>query len=539
MPVAGRDHRGIGLDVAEALDRQAEQRRHELRKGGLVPLAVRLRTDQQAHGPVGLEADLGAFVRRAAGGLEKAGDADPAQPAGGARCLPSCRKADKVGGVQRRVDVLGEAAAIDGGRHGRAPRKGVGEVAAAELDPVLPQAEGGGIDQPLEQVVCLRLAGAPVGVGRHRVGVGAADMHVHGVDRVAAAHGVARRDRRGAGPAARHRRAEIGDGVDAECQEAALCVERQRRGREVVAAMRGANEVFGVVRLPADWSAEMPRGPQRQHVFRVDRVLDPEPAADIRRLHPHLRARDAKHGVGQRVADAVDLRAGEQQMEPGGRIESGQRAAMLECRDDEPVVDELEADAVGSRRHRRLDRSAIALLEGERTVAGDVRPEAGRAGLERIDRLRHRGQPGIVDLHQLGRVAGGRLGLGHDKRHGLADVAHRVGSQREARRDQHRLGGRDAHLAGDRPEVAEIVGGEGADHRRRTARRRQVEAFDRRMGIGRADDVEVELARAGDIREVEPPPGEEARVFETAERTADHVIAASSAVEWMMRSTMP
>jgi hypothetical protein len=57
-----------------------------------VVLAVRLGADQERNAAVRLEADLGAFARRAARCLEKTGDAEPAQPAAlGSGLLPMIR----------------------------------------------------------------------------------------------------------------------------------------------------------------------------------------------------------------------------------------------------------------------------------------------------------------------------------------------------------------------------------------------------------------------------------------------------------------
>ena len=71
---------GVGLDVAERLDRHAQPVGRDLGEGGLVALAVGLRADRDHDPAVALEAHLGALVGRAARGFEEAGDADAAQP---------------------------------------------------------------------------------------------------------------------------------------------------------------------------------------------------------------------------------------------------------------------------------------------------------------------------------------------------------------------------------------------------------------------------------------------------------------------------
>src|SRR5271165_6912377 len=81
MPGAALDRPRIGLDQAETLERQTQDRRGDLRIARLMALAVRLGAEDQRNAAVGIEADFGAFVGGAAGGLEKAADPEPAQPA--------------------------------------------------------------------------------------------------------------------------------------------------------------------------------------------------------------------------------------------------------------------------------------------------------------------------------------------------------------------------------------------------------------------------------------------------------------------------
>src|SRR5262252_5550091 len=81
VSIAGLDRPRVGLDKTECRERQAQQIGGDLWKAGLVTLAVRLGAEHECHAAVRLEADLGAFARRAARGLEKTRDAEPAQPA--------------------------------------------------------------------------------------------------------------------------------------------------------------------------------------------------------------------------------------------------------------------------------------------------------------------------------------------------------------------------------------------------------------------------------------------------------------------------
>ena len=69
--------------------------------------------------PSAVEADLGAFVRRAARGFEEAGDAEAAQPAARGRLGAPRREAGAVAQRRAVVEIGGEAAAVD--RRCRAP----------------------------------------------------------------------------------------------------------------------------------------------------------------------------------------------------------------------------------------------------------------------------------------------------------------------------------------------------------------------------------------------------------------------------------
>src|SRR3954463_10321976 len=93
MPIAASDFACVGLDKTEQVDRQPQQVGGDLRKAGLVALAVRLGAEHQGYAAVRLEADLGALARRAARCFEKTGDSGPAQLAALRRGARASRKA--------------------------------------------------------------------------------------------------------------------------------------------------------------------------------------------------------------------------------------------------------------------------------------------------------------------------------------------------------------------------------------------------------------------------------------------------------------
>src|SRR5436305_4163896 len=108
MPIAASDFACVGLDKTEQVDRQPQQVGGDLRKAGLVTLAVRLGAEHQRDAAVWLEADLGALARRAARCFEKTGEAEPAQLAALRRGAPPSRKALGQDPLRHFVEIGGK-----------------------------------------------------------------------------------------------------------------------------------------------------------------------------------------------------------------------------------------------------------------------------------------------------------------------------------------------------------------------------------------------------------------------------------------------
>src|SRR5207237_9491376 len=100
-------------DETECRDRQPQQIGGDLRKAGLVALAVGLGAEHQGYAAVRFEADLGALARRPARCLEKTGEAESAQLAAvRCRAAPS-RKAFGQDPLRHLVEIGGKPPAID------------------------------------------------------------------------------------------------------------------------------------------------------------------------------------------------------------------------------------------------------------------------------------------------------------------------------------------------------------------------------------------------------------------------------------------
>src|ERR1700680_972588 len=167
MPVAALDRPRVRLDKTETLNRQSQQTGGDLPKAGLVALTVRLGAEHQCDAAVRLEADLGALARRAARGLEKTGDAEPAQLAA-VRCGPApSRKALGQDPLRHLVEIGGKPSAIDRDPETAAIREATDKVPPTQRARVECQPARGAIAEPLDQVVGFGLAGAAIGVDRH------------------------------------------------------------------------------------------------------------------------------------------------------------------------------------------------------------------------------------------------------------------------------------------------------------------------------------------------------------------------------------
>src|ERR1700720_3020491 len=136
MPVAALDLAGIRLDETECSNWQSQQIGGDLRKTGLVALAVRLGAEHQRDAGVWLEADLCALARRAARCLEKTGDAEPAQLAASRCGAAPRRKAAGQEPLRHLVEIGGKPPAIDRDPEPALIREVIDQVAPPQHDRV-------------------------------------------------------------------------------------------------------------------------------------------------------------------------------------------------------------------------------------------------------------------------------------------------------------------------------------------------------------------------------------------------------------------
>ena len=354
-----------------------------------------------------------------------------------------------IGGGQSAIDIAGEHAAVDRGRHRGAVWEFGDQVAPAQVDGIDAHHRRRGVDQPFDQVVRLRLAGATIGVDRHGVGKDAMHVHEHGGNVVATAHCIAGCVGGTARSARGHRRAQVGEGCHIEREKLPVIVQRQPRAGKIVAPMRGGDEILAMAGNPFHRTAEAAGGPQHQHVFRIEAVLHPEPTADIRARDLDPFRRNPEYRLGQRLANAMHALAGQKQVEGLCRgIVLANGGAVFERGDDQPVVDQFKLDDMSRASEGRLHGGRVPLLEAEGDIARDIVPQlrcAGCHGLPQIDDTR---QGVVSNNHMFGGVDCGCAAFRHDKCHWLADIPHAICGQGKMVRNTDRFDCRHPRRAG-------------------------------------------------------------------------------------------
>ena len=377
------------------------------------------------------------------------------------------------------------------------------------------------VDAALDQVIRLGLAGAAIGVDRRRVGEHAFRLERDQRNVVDAAHRARHRHGR---HDRRHRRdmgAQIGEDFCVEREEAAIAVERQAGPDQAVAAMDGAGKILAAVADPADRAAEAARRPQHQHPFRIENVLHAEAAADVGNADAKFFSADAKHTIGEQVADRVRAggRGGQVQTAARG-IELAQRAACLQRRSDDAVVDQLAFHDMGGVADRSLHRADLATVELERDVAPRLRPDRWGVRQNGIRDRDDRRQRRIVDNDGLGGIARGLGAFRDHERDRLADIANDVARQCVTGRHHQRRGHRNmGHRARQRPDIvgSQFLSREHGRNAGHPACRVDADRCDARMCMRRADDDAMQRVRRHEIGDVAPASAHEALVFKAVD----------------------
>ena len=311
-----------------------------------------------------------------------------------------------------------------------------------------------------------------------------------------------------------------------ESQDAVAGIQGELRVAHQIAPVVVAEERLRPVRDPLDRAPEVPGREGAEDVLRVDRVLAPEPSADIVDEHPEPTFLDAED-LGELSPDAV-RHLGRDVQGPAARLEFGDHPAGLQGAELGAVVDDPPPhDPVGGR-ERGFGRLRVADLPSERDVVGDIVPDRRPPG--RLVAGGDGGEGFVVDLDPLARVEGLPAGLGDDEGDALPDEADPVGGKGGlvprakpiALADSGPVGLRGAGHAGDLrdPGRGELGSRVHRPHPRRRPRRAGVDAGDPGVREGRPQNHRVQGAGGRPVVDEAPLAPQQPRVLAAQHRLA-------------------
>ena len=221
--------------------------------------------------------------------------------------------------------------------------------------------------------------------------------------------------------------AVVGERLDAQAGHGAVVLEAELGVDVVVAGERVGLEVLGPVLDPLHGPPERQRGDDRDDVARVDRHLAAEPAADVVGLDPDRRLGDPGDQADDRPVRVGRLaRDVEVEVAVDGVVVGDAATGLDRGHVDARDVDVDRHDPVGRLqggvRRRPVTRLPVPDVV-VRLVRAAVRPQDGRVGLERLERVDDHLQRLVVDVDGGDRV--GRLVAGQrDDRGDLLRLVH-------------------------------------------------------------------------------------------------------------------
>ncbi len=270
-----------------------------------------------------------------------------------------------------------------------------------------------------------------------------------------------------------------------------------------VARLAVGHEGFRTGRLPMHRPPDLARGHHHRDVFRIDRCLHAEGAADIVGDHPQFFVRHAHDGCRLAAQAIGALRAGAQRVAVVVLVVDAGSAARFHRGHHQALVGDADP-----RDMRRLGDDfghvAFVLLAGHRArpvdaeIAGRVRIKL-RLAVHRGVQVDDRRQFLVVDCDQLGGVLRCGARFRHHHGHRIAGVHRRVAGQRGAERHHHlgaaaanhRRVARDAGNAGR----LDVRGGEHRQHALGLARFIGIDRQHAGMGMRRAHKGGIGLVR--------------------------------------------
>ena len=289
----------------------------------------------------------------------------------------------------------------------------------------------------------------------------------------------------------------------------------------LVALLGGGGEVLAPILDPLDRPSEPARRVGDCDVLGIDDEFGAEPAAEIGRADddPVLVETQCRHQGAQR---AVRRLAGQPDRQAVvERIGHGDDAAAFDREPEPLVLAERHGDPVRGGGKSGVD-VAVADLVLRQQIVVEMAVRGRGPGRQRIAAVRHGGKGAVVDIDQRGGVLGCVSGLGDDRGHRFADMAHLFLRQNLAVENV-TIG--IARQRGDQTPGGEMRGEVGMGQHRRHARhglcRLRVDAGDFGMRERAPDEAGVQHSGQVDVVDEAPCAAQQRRVLEPRDRLAD------------------
>ena len=289
------------------------------------------------------------------------------------------------------------------------------------------------------------------------------------------------------------------------------------------AAVLIGHEAAGALVGPFHRTAKRAGAVQDADVFRIDRGLHAERAADLAGDDAHLVGRRAEN-IHQRGLHAVHALAGgiERPLSRLG-VEFADRGARLHGVDHHALIGGCQPRHVLGFGECVGDLFGVAIVKIEREIVRHGVEQQRRARLDRFGRREHRRQRLDVERDRLGGVLGLRNRLGDDAGDRIADKTHFVGGERRTRRvvDRRAVAVLQRKPAFEPAITFEIGRGIDRQHARHRLGRGGVDRPDDTMRLAAADQHGVSLAGPADVVGIAAFAAHQFGVFAAADRLAN------------------
>ena len=393
------------------------------------------------------------------------------------------------------------------------------EVLAPDLGGVHANLGGVAVNHALDEVGGFGASRAPVGVHGRCGGEDAGHFAQHVVYAVGAHEHESEQVGGDGGREGGEVGAHVGEYVGFESGYVAFGVADYLDVADVVASVRGGEEVFLPALYPLDWPAEVLGNHAGDDLFGVEVELAAEAAAHVGGYDSYLVFGMPGH-QGEEQPDEVGYLGGGIDGElVGSGVEVGDDAARLHGIGYESLVDDALGDADLGGFDGGVNVSAADFpFEGD--VVGGVLVYLGGAVLDGLFHVHHGVQNVVVHLDQLRGVSGGLRAVGYDRRHDVSDAVHlvygdgRVGDF---------LGVGDDPAANKGAELfVEVGAGIYAHHAFDVGRGGCVNSADVGVGVRAADERHVQHSEQADVVNVLTLAGNQPGVFTAFHASTDY-----------------